>query len=238
MRVRAVLFDLDDTLLDYGGPVEACWAAACGQAAAPAGLDPEALTATIHDVRRWFWGDPDRHARERTDMLGAWGKIAALALERLGRPSAPLAAAIARDFARRRERSSALFADARPCLDALRARGVPLGLVTNGDAGMQRAKLRRHGLRDDFAVVVVEGELGIGKPHPRVYHHALDALGIGPEGTIMVGDNLEWDVAGAQAVGLGGVWIDRRGGGLPAGTPVRPTRVIDTLAPLADLVAG
>jgi putative hydrolase of the HAD superfamily len=236
VAVRAVLFDLDDTLLDYTGAVEACWTAACAHGT-QAGVDPAALADAVHATRRWFWGDPERHARERTNMLRAWTKIAAHALESLDAPSPELAAVIADDFATRRERGAVLFDDARPCLDALRGRGLPLGLVTNGDAGMQRAKLARHALEHDFDVVVIEGEFGTGKPDPRVYRHALAELGVAAAETIMVGDNFEWDVAGALAVGIRGIYIDRAGKGLPAGTTVRPTRVIETLAHLATFVA-
>ncbi|MGH7895468.1 MAG: HAD family hydrolase [Candidatus Binatia bacterium] len=227
--MRAFLFDLDDTLIDYTGPVESCWDAACGLAD-DAGLDAATVCRTMHGVRRWFWSDPERHARERVDMLGAWTKIAALALDRVGHPSDALARAIAADFAARREATTTVFGDAVPCLTALRSRRLPLGLVTNGDAAMQRAKLLRHGLGGFFDVIVIEGELGTGKPDPTVYRHALAALGVAPGEATMVGDNLEWDVAGAQRVGLGGVWIDRPGRGLPAGVPVRPTRVIHSLA--------
>jgi putative hydrolase of the HAD superfamily len=230
---RAVLFDLDDTLIDYSGAVASCWDAACAHAAG-VGLDAAAVASAVHEVRGWFWGDPVRHRRERVDMLGAWTKIAAAALARLGRPSDVVARAIAVDFAARRMATTTLFADALPCLAALRARGIALGCVTNGDAAMQREKLARFALEPYFAAVVIEGELGAGKPDAAVYRHALAALGVAPDAAVMVGDNLDWDVAGAQAHGLGGVWIDRAGTGLPAGAPVRPTRVVRSLAELLD----
>lgn len=225
---RAVLFDLDDTLIDYSSRVAACWDAACARAAAD-GRDAAAVAAAVHEVRAWFWSDPARHARERVDMLGAWTKIVALALARAGGASDVLARAVATDFAARRTAATVRFADAVPCLERLRGRGVALGCVTNGDAGMQRDKLARHALAPYFDVIVIEGELGRGKPDAAVYRHALGALGVAAGEAIMVGDNLEWDVAGAQAAGLAGVWLDRARGGLPAGSPVRPTRVLASL---------
>ena len=212
----AVLFDLDDTLIDYSGNGEACWDAACARVAS-AGVDPAAVVRAIHTVREWFWSDPVRHRRERVDMLGAWTKIAAQALERVGHPSELLARAIATDFAARRMETTVLFDDALPCLRALAARGIPIGLVTNGDAAMQREKLARFDLTSHFAVVVIEGEFGAGKPDAAVYRHALAVLGTRAEATWMVGDNYGWDVAGASEAGLIGVFLDRRGCGLPAG---------------------
>jgi 2-haloalkanoic acid dehalogenase type II len=229
MTTEVVLFDLDDTLIDYSGAVETCWDAACAHATS-IGLDAAAVARVVHEVRRWFWSDPARHARERVDMLGAWTKIAAGALERLGHPSDVVARAIATDFATRRLTSTTLFDDALPCLEALRARGVSLGLVTNGDAGMQREKLARFALERFFDAIVIEGELGAGKPLPAIYHHVLRMLGARPEATLMVGDNVEWDVVGACQVGIAGIWLDRAGMGIPAGGP--SVRVIRTLAEL------
>jgi putative hydrolase of the HAD superfamily len=231
---RALLVDLDDTILDYSGGVDDSWRQACA-AAAPAGLDVERLTAVVAQTRRWFWDDPERHRRERVDMPGAWRKIAALALERLGAPDPGLAQAIAGDFAARRRVAQALFPGARETLEALRARGLGLGLVTNGDARQQRDKIQRFDLARLFDVIVIEGEFGAGKPDPAVYRHALGGLGVPPREAWMVGDNLEWDVAAPQALGLGGAWVDREGRGLPASARVAPDRIVSALADLGDL---
>ena len=225
----AVLFDLDDTLLDYSGSVAECWEAACARAATT-GIDPAELARTVDEVRAWFWSDPDRHARERVDMLRAWTAIVSTALERLGRPSELVARAVADDFATRRMLSAALFDDAVPCLTALRRAGAVLGLVTNGDARMQREKLARHGLAPYFDAIVIEGELGAGQPDVAVYRHVLGLLGVPPAAATMVGDNLEWDVVGAERAGITGVWLDRAGRGLPPG--VTAARIIRTLAEL------
>jgi len=81
--VRALLLDLDDTLLDYSGGVDAHWEAAVA-ACAPPGLDRMKLLIALAETRRWFWDDPDRHRRERVNMLAAWRHIAEYALERTG----------------------------------------------------------------------------------------------------------------------------------------------------------
>ena len=72
-------------------------------------------------------------------MLAAWGKIAGRALAGIGCPDDELATRIAAEFHARRCAADRLFADARPCLDALRARGHVLGLVTNGRWAQQTA---------------------------------------------------------------------------------------------------
>jgi putative hydrolase of the HAD superfamily len=233
--VRALLLDLDDTLLDYSGGVDSCWAEACQTCCSPAGVDAQMLITALAASRRWFWDDPERHRRERVHMLRAWERIVAHALESLGVAADGLAAAIAADFAARRWDVMRLFPDVLEGLGALRGRGIPLALVTNGDASQQREKIRRYGLEGFFDAIVIEGEFGAGKPDEAVYRHALAALGVESTEAWMAGDRLDWDVDAPQRLGLRGVWVDRAGSGLPPGSSVRPHLIIRTLRELTEL---
>jgi putative hydrolase of the HAD superfamily len=228
---RAVLFDLDDTLLDYSSRVAACWAEAIA-ATAPPGIPIPALVAAVEDRHDWFWSGPVRHEIERTRMLDAWSKIATAALAMLDHTSAADGRRIATDFAARRRGIMRLFDDALPCLEALRRAGCKLGMVTNGDATMQRDKIEQFALAPWFDAILIEGEFGVGKPDPAVYRHMLAQLDVSPGEAVMVGDNLEWDVAGAQRVGLAGIWIDRPGAGVPTGEAIVPSQIVRTLAEL------
>jgi putative hydrolase of the HAD superfamily len=230
--VKALLVDLDDTLLVYSAGVDDSWAAACGAAALP--VDTAVLMAALLDARQWFWADPDRQRRERVNMLGAWTKIAVEALTRCGCADETLAAAVAQEYARRRREAMVLFPEARTFLETLRTRGVALALVTNGDAGQQRDKIERHDLARYFDVMLIEGEFGCGKPEEAVYREALRALGASTDDAWMVGDHLEWDVIAPQRLGLRGVWIDRPGAGLPPDASARPHRIIRSLSELLE----
>jgi FMN phosphatase YigB (HAD superfamily) len=226
--VKALLLDLDDTLLDYSGGVDECWSQAC--AAVAIDLDHARLVAALAESRRSFWDDPERQRRERVNMLRAWTQIAAGALEACGAPAPELGAAIAAEFSARRRAVMALFPEALACLTALRAAGVPMALVTNGDATEQRWKIERCALAPFFGAIVIEGELGAGKPEAIVYRTALKALGVDPGPEVwMVGDHLEFDVAGAQRFGLRAAWVDRAGVGLPPAATVRPDRIVRAL---------
>jgi putative hydrolase of the HAD superfamily len=232
--VKALLVDLDDTLLDYTGGVDECWHHACEALAGPAGIDPAGLVRAIGETRRWFWSDPSRHRVERTDMLRAWTRITAHALAALGRADDGLAADIAKDFAERRWERMTLFPGVTAALETLRRRGLPLALVTNGDTTHQRRKIAQHDLERFFDVVVIEGEMGVGKPDEIVYRYALSKLRMKPQDAWMVGDNLEWDVAAPQRLGLRGVWVDRAGQGLPGASGVVPHRIIRAFPQLLD----
>jgi putative hydrolase of the HAD superfamily len=224
--MKALLIDLDDTLLDYSGGVDECWTAACETGAGSAGIDTAALVEAVRKARRWFWDDPERHRRERVNMMTAWGKIVAHGLERMGAPNASLAATVAEEFAARRWDAMRLFPGVTDALGRLRDGGVALALVTNGDKSQQRAKIERYDLGGYFDVIQIEGEFGAGKPEEIVYRHVLGLLGVPAREAWMVGDHLEWDVAAPQRLGLCGVWVDRAGTGLAEGSAVRPDRVI------------
>lgn len=233
--MRSVLFDLDDTLLDYSGGVEESWRRAVLATDPGAALEAEVLVAALARARLLFWEDPGRHRLERTNMPRAWHRIAAQALESLGIPDDARAGAIARHFAGHRRETMRLFPEARETLERLRARGIPLGLVTNGDAVQQRYKVEAHDLARYFEVMVIEGEFGAGKPDEVVFRHALAALGADPAETCMVGDHLHYDVHGAQQLGIRAVWIDRAGAGLPPDSAARPDHIIASLKELPDL---
>ena len=100
---------------------------------------------------------------------------------------------------------------------------------------MQRGKITRFGLTDLFDTILIEGEVGFGKPDPRVYARALESLEVAAADAWMVGDNLEWDVAEPQRQGIYGIWIDVWGRGLPPRHPVRPNRIIRRLSELRTM---
>ena len=235
--MKALLVDLDDTLLDYTGGVDESWREACSGVAARDGLDLERMVTAIAQARRWLWSDPGRHRIERTDMLGAWRKIVAHGLTEMGTPSDRLAAEITDDYAARRWKRMELFPGVRETLERLRRRGVPLALVTNGDRGQQRRKIEQFDLARFFDVILIEGEFGAGKPDDRVYQHVLGALRISASEAWMVGDNLEWDVITPQRLGLRGVWINPSGQGIPEPVEARPDFILRAFTELLDLEA-
>jgi putative hydrolase of the HAD superfamily len=231
----AILLDLDDTLLNFSSGADACWEAACARFAGELGsTSPHQLVAAIHRYRDWYWGDPERHRQGRLDLAAARRAIVAGALSQLGFDLPLVAEGVAAAYIAARDAGLCLFPDAVETLARLREAGVRLALVTNGRAEDQRAKIERFALAPWFQFVLIEGEFGIGKPDERVYRHALQQLGVPARAAWMVGDNLEWDVAGPQRVGMTGIWHDVAGAGLPSGSAVRPDRVIRRISELLE----
>ena len=106
-----------------------------------------------------------------------------------------------------------LFADAVDTISGLRARGIKIGILTNGPSELQRRKLRLIGIEDEVDAVAVSEEIGVSKPDPEAYARAVEMLGLEPDEVAMVGDHVVNDVAGALAAGLAAaVWVERRPG--------------------------
>lgn len=227
---RAILFDLDDTLLRAYANPEAVWAAVTEELGAHLHpYAPATVALAISTHANEFWADPERHRYWRQRLYESRREIVRRALPALPPEIAEL---VADRFSERRDEEIRLHPGAHETLDALRSRGVLLGLVTNGAGEPQRAKLARFDLVRRFDHVQVEGEHGFGKPEERAYRHALVSLGVGPTETWMVGDNLEWEVAAPQRLGIHAIWFDGEGRGVPAASAVRPDRTIRRLGEL------
>ena len=84
-------------------------------------------------------------------------------------------------------------------------------LVADGPVGSFQNILTQHKLYDYFDVFAISGAVGVEKPDAAIFHHALQQLAIAPQDygrVVMVGNNLERDIAGANALGIISVWLD------------------------------
>jgi putative hydrolase of the HAD superfamily len=230
-----LLCDMDDTILDSSGARERCWREAFAEASGRLdGLEWAVFLEAITGTERWFWSDPERHRRGRMDLLAACRETTHRALVGLGVDLPELAAALADRYRDLREARFRVFPGALETLEYLRARGVRLAMMTNGTAADQRRKIERFGFDRYFDRIIIEGEVGVGKPHPEVYTRALAALACAPAAAWSIGDNLEWDVAGPQRLGVYGIWIDGRGVGVPAESAARPDRIVRSITELRE----
>lgn len=233
----AILLDLDDTILDDTSLVHESWREACAaHASRLAPLETASVVDAIRKTSKWFWDDPDRHREGRLQLEAARREVVRLALTDLGITDDELAACIGDAYSRRRDVGMTPLPDAIDTVRWLRESGRRLALLTNGAGVAQRKKIARFELAHLFDAILVEGELGFGKPDERVYRRALEALRAPAGETWMVGDNLEWDVSAPQKLGMSGVWIDVRGRGVPEHSTVRPDHIVRSLAELRELL--
>jgi putative hydrolase of the HAD superfamily len=237
----AILFDLDDTILAAFGQSADQWRRVIGEYAPH--LDehaPEAVIGAIQAYSAYLWADQARHKDWRQRIGEARRHIVESALAQLcttsgtAPPEPALCHAIADRFNVVHEAELRMFPGAHETLDRLKELGVRLALITNGAAAPQRAKVVRFALEHRFDHIQIEGEHGFGKPEEQAYRHAMAALGVAAGDTWMVGDNLEWEVAAPQRLGIYAIWHDGYGIGLPPGSPIRPDRIIRALPELLE----
>jgi putative hydrolase of the HAD superfamily len=235
MDIKAVLFDLDDTLVIEEAAAEAAFLATCEHARTRYGIEPGSLHKSVRLRARelWYasstigycrtigissweglWGEflgedsnlRELHAWASTYRREAWSH----ALADHGVRDAEFAGELAIIFGKERRKRHELFPDAEPILNGLR-NTHRLGLVTNGAPDLQREKIAGAGLARYFDVIVASGDIGIGKPDTRIFLLALEKLGVQPSMAAMVGDTLLRDIRGAQEAGLKGIWLSRSG---------------------------
>lgn len=182
--MKAVVFDLWETLAAW--PQEDM-----GPLFEAVGLTPEAWTAPDHRDLRWTGS-----FQSYLDWLGIDSGAAAAAFE------------IRREMTRR---SLVPLEGAVETLDALRAAGLRLGLISNCSSEVGE-------LWDDspfagrFDAVVLSADVGLKKPDPRIFQLTLDRLGAEPDEAVFVGDGESDELPGAQAVGMRAVQVGDRDG--------------------------
>ena len=231
MPVTALLFDLDDTLLDAevawrGGVEHLIGARAFGLVNTDDGL-----VAWDEAFQLWFEPYLDgviSSEQSRTERIRHWAGAFGLPVE-AGTELAWFA-----DYVTGYRAGWTRFADVDPMLATLPS-GVRLGLITNGPSDLQRAKVIALGLDSVFELVLVSGEFGVAKPDPSIFLHAAQQLGVTPAQCLMVGDNLDKDVAGALAAGMRAVWVQRPGG--PEAGKVPPDELAGRFVTLSGLAA-
>jgi len=216
--IRAVFFDLDDTLVGDGA-VDAALLAIGELAARHPDLDTDAMRTANATVwsgcwasqgEQWMRGELKDDAltrevwRRTLSGAGAGGELVDEAVEL---------------HLEAERRTFALFEDSRDVLVELRRRGIPIGLITNGPSAFQREKLRTVGIDGLFDVVVASGDIGVLKPDAEIFRHALDRAGVLSAASLHVGDSFAADVMGAVGAGLSAFWLNRERIAAPPNAP-------------------
>ena len=124
------------------------------------------------------------------------------------------------------------------CLSALKDESIKLGIISNaGDDRDVSQLLDKFNIRSYFEFILTSAACGYRKPHPRIFELALENLNFLPEEIAMVGDKLDADIQGANNIGMYSIWITRHADMSPDGElPIQPQAVIQTLSNLPDLI--
>ena len=142
--------------------------------------------------------------------------------------------ALLADFEQGAWTSCTLLPDAAAVLAGLRSRGYKLGVITNGEEWSQMRKLRVAGLLTLFDLIVISGNEQIKKPNPQIFMRAAERLAVRPDECVFVGDHARNDIYGAGAVGMKTIWYP--GAQMwPAEQVTAPDHTIQSLSELLEI---
>jgi putative hydrolase of the HAD superfamily len=202
VALRAVVFDVDFTLAKPGPDLGPEGYARLGSRHGLT-LDP----GRYDDARRAALVDLERHPELDHDEE-IWIRFTQRIIEGMGGAGDTYAAACEMEGAWAHAHHFELYEDAVPTLDALRDRGLKLGLLSNSARDLDEF-VGHHGLSVD--AVLTSRAHGKTKPHETIFRRMLELLDVAPPDAVMVGDTIEDDVDGATAIGMRAVLVDREG---------------------------
>ncbi|HEY0840400.1 MAG TPA: HAD family hydrolase [Vulgatibacter sp.] len=232
--IRAVLFDLDDTLIPEAAAIRGALAAACRPLEQRLELPEAVLAQALEAVGKATWQVLDRSGIDArfgvTWEECLWGRIGEESRRLI--PSLPAVAAMMRStvfsdalaacgvrsplaqelearFAAERRKRLVPFEESAGLVHALRRRGLKVGCATNGASEVQREKLAASGTARWFDAITVSGEEGVGKPDPTILVRLCERLSVGVDEAVYVGNSTARDVAAARAAGMRSVLCER-----------------------------
>lgn len=261
MTIKAVWFDLDDTLLWDERCVNEAFETTCkaAQQKYPQ-IDPEKLEEAVRTEARelyatyetfpftqniginpfeGLWGNFGDHQHE---MFGKMAEVVpeyrknswTKGLSKIGIEDAELGFVLGETFARERRKLSYTYEETYEILDQLKGK-YKLVLLTNGSPNLQNEKLAMvPKLTEYFDLIMISGNFGKGKPSPELFEHVLSEINVQPQEAMMVGDKLTTDIKGANGVGIHSVWINRNG--KPASNEIIPDYEIKHLSQLLAII--
>lgn len=233
--IKALFFDLDDTLLWDQKSIKEAFVATCKIAGDRYGIDPGQLEEAVRDSARNLYSSYEFYPF--TQMIGInpfeglWGNFLdehhenfikmketvpsyrkdawAAGLKKMGIDDQEFGAELAERFPQERRKSPFVYEETFAILDSLKGK-FQLLLLTNGSPDLQNTKLSiTPEIAPYFDQILISGDFGRGKPDPSIFEHALSLLSLMKDEVLMVGDNLMTDILGANRAGIRSVWVNR-----------------------------
>jgi putative hydrolase of the HAD superfamily len=232
--LKAIIFDLDDTLLWDNKSIKTAFEKTCQYAEQASGADCTKLedavrleASTLYSSYETYpftkmiginpfeglWGtfdDEGEDFQKMKSLAPAYQRQAwTLGLQRIGINNPSLGGQLGAYFIEARKSSPFVYEETYRVLDRLKPQ-YQLLLLTNGSPQLQNTKLEiTPEIAPYFDHIVISGAFGKGKPDPEIFHHALSKFGLTADEVLMVGDNLLTDIIGAEQAGIRSVWINR-----------------------------
>lgn len=190
MKNKAVLFDLDNTLVDFVGMKKrATRSAAHAMVAAGLEEDAESLSSELFDFYLGYWIEAD----------DAFEKFL---LKKYGKADIRVLAAGVNSYLKEKYLCLHAYPGVKETLGSLKKMGLKMAVVSDGTRLKAWMRLNEAGIDGFFDCVVTFDDTGKKKPSSEPFRKAVEELGVSPEQCLFVGDWPDRDIAGAQAVGM------------------------------------
>lgn len=208
MKYQHIIFDLDHTLWDFDRNAQRVLDTLYQVHFADEKVfDELAFNRTYQKINKQLWQDYHAH---RIDKATLRAERFALTFQELGVDPQlmPISSIeLDRQFVEGTAKMDGVFPHCHRVLDAL-SEHFRLHIMTNGFVEVQQRKLASAKLDGYFDHLFISETIGANKPAPEIFQHAMNVLGAEFDQCLMVGDNLEADVGGAQGVGMDQVWFN------------------------------
>lgn len=258
MMIKAIFFDLDDTLLWDQKSVQKAFLATCKIAQERYGIDPSKLEDEVRQAARTLylsyetypftqmiginpfeglWGefcDKNDQFKALHDIVPTYRKDAwTQGLKALGIDDPDFGSELGETFPKERRKVPIVYKDTFPVLEQL-TKDYRLLLLTNGSPDLQTTKLSlTPELPPYFEHIVISGNYGKGKPDPGIFQYALSLMSLEADEVLMVGDNLNTDILGANRTKIKSIWVNRH---QKRRTDITPTFEIQNLTELFSIL--
>lgn len=231
-EIKVIYFDLDDTLCAY-------WDAAKSGLKAAFLAHPEhgqslqdiqsswalCFREFVETIGKTHWYEKYKKSGEITRI-----ELMRRTLERLDIYDDELAQNLSLTYHIERQAALSLFPEALEVLQVLKSH-YTLGLITNGPADIQRLEIQKLNIEEFFGPIFIEGEVGFGKPDPRVLQMAQDKVGCQPHEILFVGNSYHHDIVPAQVANWKTVWIRRDSDVSPSSRTGKPDKLPEGATP-------
>lgn len=232
--IKVLIFDLDNTLINYGGVTEKAWKLTCQRCVEEKkmSLDAAKLTYEIIKVNNLIWEDENKRPKGNFSFYELRKSIVKEALSHLKIENDEIVEYIVSNYSHYKHEAVYVFEDVFDTLKELRKRGYLIVLLTNGDSAFQREKLKRFDMEKLFDGIFIDGEQGVGKPEKEAYDNVLNMFQVQPYEACMIGDHYLWEVVAPISYGLKAIWVNRGKLGMKGNENIKADYVIKNISEL------
>src|SRR5690625_48044 len=255
--LKAIMFDLDDTLLWDEKSVKKAFEATCKIAVEQYNINPEQLEENVRTEAKILYESYDTY--EFTKKIGTgtfeafWAtyedegegffelhkiveefrfKSWFQGLQAIDIEDKDLALKLAETFPEERKKHIYLYDETIEVLEKLKGK-YRLLMLTNGSPSLQQLKLSLSPeLKDYFDQIVISGDFGIGKPNIKIFEHSLRLINVERSEAVMIGDNPMTDILGAVQAGIDSIWINHHNRKLADITPTYEVKRLREILPI------